>query len=128
MSMYPERNHNPRVGGSSPSSAIQVDRKFNGSSRSLYAVMSDGLRPAMPRSLALASFRLESSPSSAIQVDRKFNGSSRSLYAVMSDGLRAAMPRSLALASFRLESSPSSAILCEPRVQWGLAVVVCGHE
>ncbi len=63
-----------------------------------------------PRSLALASFRLESSPSSAIQVDRESSGGSRSSYVVISDGLRAAMPRSLALASFRLESSPSSAI------------------
>ena len=56
-------HHNPRVGGSSPSSAIQVDRKFSGGSRSVYAVMSDGLRAAMPRSLArsrLVSARVES--------------------------------------------------------------------
>ncbi len=82
---------------SSPSSAIQVDREFNGSSRSLYAVISDGLRAAMPRWLALASFRLESSPSSAIQVDRESSGGSRAVYAVMSDGLRV-----LVLAAFRI--------------------------
>ena len=40
-------HHNPRVGGSSPSSAIQVDREFSGGSRSVYAVMSDELCPAI---------------------------------------------------------------------------------
>ncbi len=73
-----------------------------------------------PRSLALASFRLESSPSSAIQVDRECSGGSRSVYAVMSDGLR---PAIAGLARPRLVAARIESLLrylAEPRVQWGL--------